>query len=170
MGVGVFCPGCSNTFAFYCSNCSSYETEVYESMEPLYYFQNRTIYYFKCRQCEFEYDYAICPVCDKNILPADPFVKGDKGRGTVKWCFIATACLGEHNKILKQLYLFRDEFLEKNHMGKIFIKIYYKYSPQLASWIHKNKLLKLFSKYLIVYPAYYASLLVMKSISFLKKL
>ena len=170
MGVGVFCPRCENTFAFYCSNCSSYETEVYESMEPLYYFRTRTLYYFKCRRCEYEYDYAICPVCNKNILPVDPFVKGDKARGNVTWCFIATACLDEHSHILKQLYVFRDEFLEKNHLGKQFIKYYYIHSPKLASWIHKNTLLKLFSKYLLVYPAYYMSLVVMKIISFYKKM
>jgi hypothetical protein len=170
MGVGVFCPGCRNIFAFYCSNCSSYETEVYERLEPLYYFQTRTLYYFKCRRCNSEYDFATCPACNKNILPVDPFVKGDKGGGNVKWCFIATACLDEHSQILKQLYVFRDEFLEKNHLGKQFIKYYYIHSPKLASWIHKNTLLKLFTKYLLVYPAYYMSLVVMKIISFYKKM
>jgi hypothetical protein len=170
MGVGVFCPGCKNIFAFYCSNCSSYETEVYERLEPLYYFQTRTLYYFKCRRCNSEYDFATCPACNKNILPVDPFVKGDKGGGNVKWCFIATACLDEHSQILKQLYVFRDEFLEKNHLGKQFIKYYYIHSPKLASWIHKNTLLKLFTKYLLVYPAYYMSLVVMKIISFYKKM
>jgi hypothetical protein len=66
--------------------------------------------------------------------------------------------------------VFRDEFLEKNHLGKQFIKYYYIHSPKLASWIHKNTLLKLFTKYLLVYPAYYMSLVVMKIISFYKKM
>ena len=166
MGVGVFCPKCKNTFAFFCTNCSSYETEVFESAELINYFQTRALYYFKCRRCDSEYDYAVCPVCNKNILPVEPFVNGDKGKGSVKLCFIATACLDENSPILTQLYLFRDEFLKKHYLGRQFIRYYYMHSPKLAFLIQKNKLLQFFSKYLLVCPFYYASRLILKIINF----
>jgi hypothetical protein len=166
MGVGVFCPKCKNTFAFFCNNCLSYETEVFESAELINYFQTRAIYYFKCRRCDSEYDYTVCPVCGKNILPVEPFVNGDKGKGSVKLCFVATACLDEKSPILPQLYLFRDEILKKHHLGRQFIKYYYVYGPKLAFLIKKNKLIRTFSRYLIVYPVYYASCLVLKIINF----
>ena len=169
MGVGVSCPKCSTTFAFYCDKCSSYNTEIYKGFEPEKYFQTRTVFYLKCRNCQSEYDYAICPECQTKVFPTAPFVKGDLGVGNEKGCFIATACLGRNSQIVNQLYLFRDEFLEKNRIGKKFIKFYYIHSPALASCILKNSLLKSFSKFLVVYPAYYVSLATMKIISFFNK-
>lgn len=168
MGVGVICPKCRATFAYYCSNCNSYDTEIYESSALTNYFQNRTIYYFKCRVCKFEYDNVTCPECNLLILPEQPFVKGDTGGGSAKRCFIATACLGENSQIVKQLYFVRDELLNKNLFGKQFIKYYYLYSPKLASCILKNSLVRSLAKYLLVYPAFFASLLVMKIISLYK--
>jgi hypothetical protein len=169
MGVGVSCPKCHTTFAFYCNKCSSYNTEIYKGYEPENYFLSRTAFYLKCRQCKFEYDYAICPDCHTKIFPTAPFVKGDSGEGNAKGCFIATACLDDNSRILNQLYLLRDELLEKNKAGRKLIKYYYIYSPAVASCIQKSFLLKSSAKFLIVYPAYLASLLAMKIISFLKK-
>ena len=169
MGVGVTCPKCNISFAFYCNKCSSYDTEINKGFEPEKYFQSRAVFYLKCRNCKSEYDYALCPDCDTHIFPTAPFVRGDAGGEKIKGCFIATACLGDNNPILKQLYLFRNEVLEKNKIGKKFIKYYYLYSPTFASFIHKKNLLKSFSKYLIVYPAYYASLLAMGIIALYKK-
>jgi len=169
MGVGVSCPKCYISFAFYCIKCSSYNIEINKGFKPEDYFLTRTVFYLKCRQCQTEYDYAICPDCSTKIFPTTPFVKGDAGGEKVKECFIATACLDGNSQILKQLYIFRDEFLEKNHIGKKFIKYYYIYSPVLATRIHKNNLIRSLSQFLIVYPAYYASLLAMKIISFYRK-
>jgi len=170
MGVGVTCPKCNISFAFYCNKCSSYDTEIKKGFEPESYFLSRTIFYLKCRPCQSEYKYAICPVCETQILPKAPFAKSiaGAGGGKIEGCFIATACLGDNSQILKQLYSFRDELLEKNKSGRQFIKYYYMYSPTLASGIYKSYLLKLFSKYFIVYPAYYASLVAMKIISFIR--
>ena len=163
MGVGVSCPGCKSNFAFCCDNCSSYETVIYEDFKLVHYFQTRTIYYFQCQQCLFEFDYAICPVCSRRILPQYPFVVGDtRGRNDKKGCFIATACLGENSHIIRQLYVFRDELLETSYFGKLFIKYYYIVSPKLSLYISNRKLLKIFSTYLIVYPAYYTALVVMR--------
>ena len=169
MGVGVSCPKCSTTFAFYCNKCSSYNTQIYKGFEPEKYFQTRTVFYLKCRNCQSEFDYAICPDCQTKVFPTAPFVKGDSEEGSTKGCFIATACFGENSQIVDQLYLFRDELLEKNRIGKKFIKYYYIYSPSIASGIFKSALLKLFSKFVIVYPAYYISLVAMKIISFCSK-
>jgi hypothetical protein len=169
MGVGVSCPKCYSSFAFYCNKCLSYNIEINKGFEPEKYFLIRAAFYLKCRKCQSEYDHVICPDCSTKIFPSPPFVKGDAGGGKAKGCFIATACLDGNSQILKQLYLFRDEFLENNQTGKKFIKYYYMYSPALASRIHNDNLLKSFSKFLIVYPAYYASLIVMKIIAFHKK-
>jgi len=96
-------------------------------------------------------------------LPQYPFVIGDKrGRKDKKGCFIATACLGENSHIIRQLYVFRDELLETSYFGKLFIKYYYMVSPKLSLYISNRKLLKIFSTYLIVYPAYYTALVVMR--------
>ena len=170
MGVGVTCPKCRVSFAFYCSNCKSYDTEIYERSALANYFQARTIYYLKCRNCQFEYDYVFCPApaCNTRILPEETFVKGAKEGDNIKKCFIATACVGKNSQIVKQLCLFRDELLGKNQSGKQFIKYYYMYSPKIASCILRNDLLKSLSKYLIVYPAFYASLVAMKIISYYK--
>lgn len=169
MGVGVICPKCRATFAYYCSNCHSYDTEIYETPALANYFQTGTIYYFKCRACQFEYDNVICPECNTRILPEQPFVTGDKGRGTAKKCFIATACLGENTQIVKQLCFFRNEVLDKNFFGEKFIKSYYKFSPKLASCLLKNNLLRSLAKYLLVYPAFYISLMIMKINSLYKE-
>ena len=169
MGVGVSCPKCKSNFAFSCNNCSSYEVVVYEESKLVNYFQSTPVYYFQCQKCKSEYGHAICPVCSKKILPEFPFVAGDKGGGDRrKGCFIATACVGENSQIIKQLYVFRDELLGTNYFGKQFIRYYYSHSPKLAYYISRKKSLQLFSKYFIVYPAYYVSLAAMKVQSALK--
>jgi hypothetical protein len=169
MGVAVTCPKCHISFAFDCNKCSSYDVEIHKGFEPEKYFSTRAVFYLQCRRCNTEYDHVLCPDCDTQIFPTAPFVKGDAGGEKAKGCFIATACLGDNSNILKQLYLLRDELLEKNKIGKKFVKYYYIVSPPLASCIHKNNLLKSFIKYLIVYPAYYGSHLAMKILSFYKK-
>jgi hypothetical protein len=170
MGVGVACPRCKNNFAFSCNNCSSYQVVIYDDSKLVNYFQTRAVYYIECQRCKSEFDVVICPVCSKKILPQFPFVMGDKGGGEVKKsCFIATACLGENSHTVRQLYVFRDELLDTNYFGKLFIKYYYMYSPKLATCISNRKFLKIFSKYLIVYPAYYISFAVMKILSVYKQ-
>jgi hypothetical protein len=165
MGVGVSCPKCKDNFPFCCNNCKSYNIVVYEAPKFIHYFQARTVYYFQCQNCMTEYDYAICPSCSKEIMAQFPFVSGDTEAASNKGCFMATACLDENSHIIKQLYVFRDQFLEKNSLGRLFIRYYYMYSPKLAFSISQRKLLKSLSKFVIVYPAYDASLAIMKILS-----
>ena len=54
-------------------------------------------------------------------------------------CFIATATYG--NSLAPEVVFFRswrDTHLNKNILGKIFIKLYYRCSPPLASWISES--------------------------------
>jgi hypothetical protein len=58
-------------------------------------------------------------------------------------CFIATAAFGSpmeaHVTILKNL---RDNYLLPSALGRLFVRIYYKYSPPLANFITKHESLK----------------------------
>jgi hypothetical protein len=168
MGVGVTCPKCSTTFASCCTKCSSYELTIFKGFAPEKYFQTRSIFYLKCRACQAEYEYILCPDCQTKIFPTAPFVRGDSDRN-LKGCFIATACVGTNSPILAQLYLFRDEFLTKNCLGRKFIKYYYACSPLVASWVRKSGIVKSLSKFLVVFPGYYLSIAVMKIHTILKK-
>jgi hypothetical protein len=58
-------------------------------------------------------------------------------------CFIATAAYGSYfNKHVKLLRDFRDDVLLKTYLGKEFVKLYYKYSPNIAKEVSKSQYLK----------------------------
>ncbi len=72
-----------------------------------------------------------------------------------KGCFIATACYGSEDAFeVKQLRTYRDEVLMQSNYGKMFVNLYYKTSPYLASLIYKSNVLKKIIKTLIVKPFY----------------
>jgi hypothetical protein len=78
-------------------------------------------------------------------------------------CFIATACYEDYNHpIVIQLRFFRDDFLARRKWGTEFILFYYKYSPKFANIIRANKLLRLTSKVLCVYPLFLITKLIQK--------
>ena len=73
---------------------------------------------------------------------AAPPAGGGGGGGGV--CFIATAAYGSymesHVKVLRD---FRDHFLLTNTMGKVFVDLYYTYSPPVADFIANNDTVRL---------------------------
>ncbi|MCB9026623.1 MAG: hypothetical protein H6625_09925 [Bdellovibrionaceae bacterium] len=65
-------------------------------------------------------------------------------------CFIATAAYGSylHSHVVK-LKAFRDQFLKSTYLGRKFIKIYYKYSPEMAFYISQKPLLKKITRWIL---------------------
>jgi hypothetical protein len=169
MGVGVTCPHCRVAFAFFCDKCLSYNVEIKKGFQPEKYFQTQAAFYLKCKECQSEYGYVLCPGCSKKIFPTPPFVKGDAGEEKARGCFIATVCLEENSAMLQHLYLLRDEFLENSPAGRKLVQYYYQYSPAIASRIRNNRPLKAFLKIFLIYPAYYLLLGAEKIHSFHKK-
>ncbi len=70
-------------------------------------------------------------------------IANDKVNDKKKFCFIATAAydspLHPHVKILRD---FRDTYLMPNKHGRVLVYFYYKYSPFIAEFIAKHKVLK----------------------------
>jgi len=68
-------------------------------------------------------------------------------------CFIATACYGSYdNPNVLILRNFRDTYLAKTVLGKMFIKTYYFFSPRLARFISKSNDRRAVTRFLLVEP------------------
>lgn len=68
-------------------------------------------------------------------------------------CFIATATLGNPNHMgVRLLRMYRDQVLTNSWHGKVFIHVYYLFSPYCAKIIEHSKILKKISLVLIVDP------------------
>jgi len=79
-------------------------------------------------------------------------------------CFVATATMGDvHHPMVVELRRFRDESLKHHRLGRGFIRTYYEHGPKLARIISSRTYLRFMSKYMIVKPAYLASLLLSKT-------
>ncbi|MCO4783432.1 MAG: hypothetical protein KC646_13990 [Candidatus Cloacimonetes bacterium] len=75
-------------------------------------------------------------------------------------CFVATASFGsKSHPIVILLSKFRDQYLLKNGVGVLFVENYYKYSPPIANWISKSKLLRWGCQLLLLPLVLFASLL-----------
>ncbi|MBW6491891.1 MAG: hypothetical protein K0B15_11935 [Lentimicrobium sp.] len=68
-------------------------------------------------------------------------------------CFIATACYGnyDHPNVIV-LRNFRDNVLAKSQFGKLFISLYYFYSPAIAAKIERSQKLKCLILFLLINP------------------
>jgi hypothetical protein len=53
-------------------------------------------------------------------------------------CFIATAACGEGSEEVTTLRLFRDHHLQTSFGGRVFIWLYYRFSPPVAELIHAS--------------------------------
>ena len=75
----------------------------------------------------------ICPLCGKRI-------GSPKG---VACCFIATAAYGSALDVRVQVLCeFRDNYLSRNTLGRLFIKYYYSVSPKFAEYLSRSKYLR----------------------------
>ena len=69
-------------------------------------------------------------------------------------CFVVTACMGSYSHpYVITLQQFRDRFLVKYTIGKMFIQIYERIGPNLADYIENNTLLRSIIKMIIIRPA-----------------
>ena len=77
-----------------------------------------------------------------------PFVQGSNhhlktGKTKFEGCFIATVCYGGYDTPeVIELRRFRDDVLLKTTTGKLFVKLYYKFSPDISKAIGKSDTLK----------------------------
>jgi hypothetical protein len=63
--------------------------------------------------------------------------------GPFGWCFIATAAYGTDTaKEIDILREFRDTVLLPNSLGVMFVSLYYKTSPPIASFISQHEVLR----------------------------
>jgi len=68
---------------------------------------------------------------------------GGDGSGGGGGCFIATACYGTPMaEEVKILCTFRDQYLVINPTGRVFVKVYNRYSPKVADFVRKSEYLK----------------------------
>ncbi len=91
-----------------------------------------------------------CPYCDKELTKNERYcfdceqdISEVIDKEESPRCFIATAAYGSASIYEVQvLRNFRDDFLENNFFGRIFISIYYKVSPPIARFIEGKEFLK----------------------------
>jgi len=68
-------------------------------------------------------------------------------------CFIATACYGSGEcPEVRELRRFRDDILLPNHLGRQFVRLYYRLSPRIARCIEGNGFARASVKSLLVAP------------------
>jgi len=73
------------------------------------------------------------------------------GGGGGGGCFIATAAFGSYmEKNVMVLREFRDHFLLTNPVGKVFVGLYYTYSPPIADFIASHNTLRAFVRFSLI--------------------
>lgn len=102
------------------------------------------------------------------IITIPPFSISE---GSNKFCFIATASYGTnfhpHIDVLRD---FRDRVLMKYSAGRMFVKVYYRYSPKIADVIKKYFLLRVMCLMFIVPLVYFIKFPVLFLVAFISLL
>lgn len=73
-------------------------------------------------------------------------------------CFIATAVYSEDSNEVSILRRFRDTFLMNNLPGKLFVRLYYKLSPEVADVIRGHYSLKVIGKIFLAPVVFFANI------------
>ena len=90
-----------------------------------------------------------CPSCGKKIVPRIITYRGSPEKSVCPYCaatvkefskcFIATAVYDNAScNEVRELRYFRDNHLQKNKLGRLFVKSYYKISPPIAIWLRSK--------------------------------
>jgi len=83
---------------------------------------------------------AFNALSSSQCVQTSPSSSGGGGGG----CFIATAVYGgAMHSYVKELRNFRDRYLLTNVSGRMFVTLYYKYSPAIADFIRDREILKI---------------------------
>ena len=90
-----------------------------------------------------------------------------EGSSTVEGCFIATAAYGSYfEDNVEVLRDFRDKYLKTNAIGRLFVDLYYEFSPPIARGISDSEMAKSAVRvvltpivYMIKYPALFAAMM-----------
>ncbi|MFO7554711.1 MAG: fibronectin type III domain-containing protein [Desulfobacterales bacterium] len=147
-----------------------YENPYWESIDPvctIYDLDEIKTYYFVVRAFDTNgsesadsNEVLLMEGVPVNQTPTENISSGD---GDDIGCFIATAAYGSmvepHVKILRD---FRDRFLMTDDTGKIFVELYYKYSPPLARFIARHDNLRMMVR-IALFPVVGVSWISLKS-------
>jgi len=101
----------------------------------------------------------LCRAFNSDVYKNDKYnswLEEQKSADKKSGCFIATATTGDYNhQIVKELRVFRNDWLLKRKWGINFTYWYYTHGPKAAKVIGKSKLLKTLSFYLLVKPLHF---------------
>lgn len=121
-------------------NNSKYQDRLDKSAEKLAAFARFTpIYSSIIRRAEAQSRNARNPRAFKKFLSLSGSLRPR--------CFIATSAFGYLSPEVEILCRFRDDFLIKSHLGRLFIETYYLLSPRIADYIDKSPRLKSHIRY-----------------------
>lgn len=127
---------------------------------------------FKIRDnSECDSDPAVGVIYDPVVVAGDPSESGGgaaaPGNQGKEGCFIATAAYGSYlEPEVMALRKFRDRYLLTNRAGRLFVRLYYAYSPPVAAAIAKSEVLRFSVRgaltpvvYALKYPGLFAAFL-----------
>jgi len=91
------------------------------------------------------------PICDDCFIEETGGNTQFQNRPSKSGCFIATAALGNpFDPSIILLKRYRDEYLLKTLFGRVFVYLYYIFSPPIANIISKSDTLRLFVRRKII--------------------